>query len=151
MVKQDSKPVKGKQIVVTGGKYQGNKGWIDESRGEKGLTEKQVYIIFVDDDKEVTKRVMQKSIEVSDWSCPPETFVQAAMDQHIKIQSKTKELCQLLASLEPCLQRGDLDEYLRLFGSYVLQYQVEHVQARVVTDTHRVRFGRENMSADSTD
>jgi hypothetical protein len=148
MVKQDYVPEKGKQIVVTGGLYQGKKGWIDESRGEKGYTKKQVYIIFVDDDNdEVTKRVSQKSIEVSDWSCAPETFMQAALDQHIKIQSKTKELCQLIASLEPSLQGADLDEYLSLFKGYVLTYQMQHVHAQVVTHTRRVQFGRDNMAA----
>jgi hypothetical protein len=64
--KQNGKQKKGKQIIVTGGKYQGEKGWIDESQGEKGYTKKQVYIIFVDDDEnEVTKRVSQRSIEAS--------------------------------------------------------------------------------------
>ena len=149
MVKQDSKPVKGKQIVVTGGKYQGKKGWIDESEGVKGFTEKQVYITFVNDDKnEVTKRVSQRSIEVSEWSCPPETFTQAALDQHLPILSKTKELCQLIASLEPSMKREDLDEYLSLFKGYVLQYQVQQAQARGVTGTRRVQFGRDNMAAD---
>jgi hypothetical protein len=147
--KQNGKQKKGKQIIVTGGKYQGEKGWIDESQGEKGYTKKQVYIIFVDDDEnEVTKRVFQRSIEVSEWSCAPETFMQAALDQHTLILCKTKELSQLLASLEPSLQEADVDEYLNLFKGYVLTYQVRQAQARGVTGTRRVQFGRDNMAAD---
>jgi hypothetical protein len=120
---QEDSVMKGVQIRITAGKYNGKKGWVNTAKGRSGYQGKcSIHIIYIDEDGDevvAANCIRTSSVDFESWSSKPKTYVQALLDQHPKVRSKTKELCDILGSVEPSLSSEDMKEFAVLFNRYL--------------------------------
>lgn len=99
-VKKELDKIKGSEILIVRGKYQGKFGWVNVSKGNHGYTPCMVYVIYVDEDgKEVVaNRIKRTSIEIQSWKTKPTMSTKFLM-QNPKVSKKVSELCKLLQEI----------------------------------------------------
>ena len=108
---------KGEPIRFTGGKYVGKTGWINTAKGENGFTEEKVYV-YVDRSKgkkpkpDLATHVNQEFIAPKDLPTP-QSYEEAAFQQHPKIEREMNKLTKKLAMLGI----NSEDEFTQMFGN----------------------------------
>jgi hypothetical protein len=90
----DDQSEKGPELRLTRGSYKGKTAWVDPY---KKPTKEYIYVIILEDDlvTEFTTRVKRTS--VGKPLSPPESYEEAALQQHPKILNKMDDLAKELA------------------------------------------------------
>ena len=127
--KQKKPPVKGEAIRFIRGTYIGCIGWLDTAN--KCKRSKLIWVVVNDEDydEEVHTKVWQTSIRES--LKQPETWAEAAVQQHPDIESAVIEVARLFAS---CSIEDEMS-VLKLVGEEIRRAMMENGKKtiRVVT------------------
>lgn len=106
MAAANSAPIKGDPIYITGGKYKGHNGWINNAKTQPA---KMRYVIINFDGEEKTKRIRKSSI--GQRPMDPTTYEEAAIQQ---VQVVDFHLRQAAYHLAKC-NVNDWNEVARIF------------------------------------
>ena len=114
---KEHKVVKGEEIVIVGGSYEGCYGWLNKAHGN---TENRCHVLLVTDDagNYVPKLLSPENIKIRNHRATPKTLVELAFLQIPGLQKKTHEVISKLAKIaqihdEKDLVISQLNDYIR--------------------------------------